>query len=154
MFKCKCGKEFEKSTSLNSHARFCDLYKKKQKITTANFFKNGIFKCKCGKEFEKSTSLITHFGHCIVYNNKQKNYEKLNGKYKTPWNKGLTKLENESLKRAGEKISLLPGSFLGKHHSKETRQKISEKMSERNNGIVKCKYYEIFCPYENSNIKV
>lgn len=80
--------------------------------------------------------------YCIVYNNKTE--------YKTPWNKGLTKLENESLKRAGEKISLLLGSFLGKHHSKETKQKISVKMSERNNGIVK--YYEIFCPFENSNI--
>lgn len=31
MFKCECGREFEKQPSLNSHARFCSLYKKKPK---------------------------------------------------------------------------------------------------------------------------
>lgn len=52
------------------------------------------------------------------------------------WNKGLNKDINESLKRAGEKYhqEILEGkikpSFLGKHHSNETKQILSEKMKK------------------------
>lgn len=160
MFKCKCGKKFEKSTSLNSHARFCELYNKKKKITTDDFYENGFFKCKCGKQFEKKTSLITHFGHCYKYNKKRKNYENLKGNIKTPWNKGLNKHNNVFIKNGGETLSnkikngeRIPG-FKNKKHTKETKEKISASRSENNNGYIKCKYYEIFSPFMNKNVNV
>ena len=50
----------------------------------------------------------------------------------TAWNKGKTKETDESLKRAGEKYKekiksgeIMP-SFLGKHHTDETKKKLSE----------------------------
>lgn len=41
-----------------------------------------------------------------------------------------------------------------KHHTKETKEKQSIANNGRNNGYVKTKYYEVFCPYENKNIKI
>jgi len=76
------------------------------------------------------------------------------------WNKGLTKETSESVKKYSDKLKAkyksgeLIGSFKGKHHSLETRQKQSLKACERNNGFVKTKYYEVFCPYESKNVKV
>lgn len=34
--------------------------------------------------------------------------------------------------------------WLGKKHTKETKEKISKKMSAVNNGYIKCKFYEIY----------
>ena len=50
----------------------------------------------------------------------------------TAWNKGKTKENNESLKKAGEtykrriKSGEITPSFLGKHHNEETRKKLSD----------------------------
>ena len=50
----------------------------------------------------------------------------------TAWNKGKTKENNESLKRSGEKYKekIKSGEirppFLGKHHTDETKNKLSE----------------------------
>lgn len=65
MFICKCGNEFEKQKSLNSHARFCSLYEKKK---SKYKIENG-YKCECGKIFEKSQSLNVHFSHCLIHRN-------------------------------------------------------------------------------------
>jgi hypothetical protein len=32
--------------------------------------------------------------------------------------------------------------------------KISAKAGERNNGLIKTKYFEVYCPYINENVKV
>lgn len=44
MYRCKCGKEFEKKSSLTTHARFCQLYEKVEKnlwmSTNVNVVKN------------------------------------------------------------------------------------------------------------------
>lgn len=44
--------------------------------------------------------------------------------------------------------------FLGKKHSLESKQKMSNAASERNSGFVKTKYYKIYCPYMNKEVSV
>jgi len=66
---------------------------------------------------------------------------------RTAWNKGLTKEHDPSLKKASEtykakvKSGEIVPSFLGKHHSKETSERISAKLSVNNKGG-KCKWFE------------
>ena len=64
MFKCECGREFEKQSSLSSHARFCSLYKKKKKKVSKYRIGESLWKCECGKEFNNYQSLNAHFSHC------------------------------------------------------------------------------------------
>jgi hypothetical protein len=52
------------------------------------------------------------------------------------------------------KIGKMKPSFLGRKHTIESRQKISNSMGCKNNGLIKTKYYSIFCPYLNKEIKV
>lgn len=59
----------------------------------------------------------------------------------------------DSLKKWYKLWKIKP-AFLWKKHSEETKQKISAKMIETTNWIVKTKYFEIFCPYLNENILV
>jgi hypothetical protein len=70
------------------------------------------------------------------------------------WNKNLTKEIDERVKKNGKNISK---ANLGKKRpplSKEHKQKLSLKMSERNNGYVKTKYFEIFSKFQNLKVKV
>ena len=64
MFKCECGREFEKQSSLKTHARFCTLYKKKSKNVSKYKINENTWKCECGKEFNNFQSLNAHFSHC------------------------------------------------------------------------------------------
>lgn len=97
------------------------------------------FICKyCGKEVGNKGCLILHETQCKlnpnrIYRNPNKNrlYE-----YNEPWNKGLTKENNDSLKQIGLTLKnkykngeLIP-SFLGKHHTEETKKRISEKRKQ------------------------
>ena len=81
------------------------------------------------------------------------------GKIKS-WNKGKTKLTDERIREGARKNSLKTKGRIGKPHSPETKAKLSLIASKRNNGNngnhghVKTKYYEIFSPYQNKNIKV
>ena len=142
MEKCNCGKQFLTIKSLNSHARFCKEYEKKQK-------KEFTGECECGKVFTKPQSLNAHYSHCLIHR-KGKIVIKRGG-----WNVSF-----ESRKKAGKTYTerILSGeivpSFKGKKHSQETRQKLSSKMDERNNGYVKTKFYEIFCESVQKNVKV
>lgn len=69
MCQCKCGRKFEKISSLNSHARFCKKYEK-----TKNKIKNENYSCECGKIFEKPQSLNAHFSRCKIH--RGENYKK------------------------------------------------------------------------------
>ena len=64
MFKCECGREFEKKSSLNSHARFCSLYKKKPKKISKYKINDNLWRCECGKEFDNYQSLNAHLSYC------------------------------------------------------------------------------------------
>jgi len=70
------------------------------------------------------------------------------------WNKGRTKETDNRIAKAAKKKSLTSKGKPGHVCSKETKQLLSSKMQGTNNGHVKTKYYEIFCPYLNKNIKV
>lgn len=94
----------------------------------------------CGKICGNKGALINHENACYLNPNKVKNPNR-KGNYghikgHIAWNKGLTKENNESLKRAGLTLKnkylngeLIP-SFLGKHHSIEAKKLISEKRKQ------------------------
>ena len=71
-----------------------------------------------------------------------------------------TQMTPEIRKKAGKTLSenirsgKTKASWAGRHHSIDTRRQISRKMSAFNNGFVKTKYFEIFCPYQQKNVKV
>jgi len=81
-------------------------------------------------------------------------------KDKMAWSRGLTKDTNETLRIFSENLSkkyktgVLKHWWSGKKHSIETKQKISNKARENNNGYVKTKYYTVFCPYLNTDVRV
>lgn len=64
------------------------------------------------------------------------------------WNKGLSKDTDDRIRRSGLTLSenyangTAKKSFLGKHHSVETRQKIGEKLTGNNHGG-RCQWYEV-----------
>jgi hypothetical protein len=74
------------------------------------------------------------------------------------WNRGLTKESDPTVKKISDKLKIYykthENGMSGKHHSKESKEKMSLKATTRNNGYVKTKWYDVFCPYENINIKV
>jgi very-short-patch-repair endonuclease len=78
----------------------------------------------CGKEYSKKgigTHIWRNHGKGINHNpNKGYKNERIS------WNKGLTKEINESIKQRSEKIKGRKSPFKGKHHSQETKNKISQ----------------------------
>jgi len=135
MYKCNCGKQFEKQRSLNSHARFCNLYVKKKSISSYKLEEN-LYQCECGKQFHNSQGLNGHLSFCLIHRNGIK-YEKRgkgNASYfegKRGWSKGLTKDTDKRVEKNREiyvnniKNGKTKPSFLGKHHSEETKNKLS-----------------------------
>ena len=130
MYRCECGKEFEKQSSLNSHARFCSLYKKKTKIISKYKVNNNLYQCECGKEFNNYQSLNGHFGHCDIHC-KSLNKERTDGHKGTLYwdNKSNDEINeiylnaHNTLKQKFQSGELIP-SWTGKHHSEETKDKI------------------------------
>lgn len=84
--------------------------------------KEGGWNCLCGLNFRTRRLLQAHKKECkIPYNKKGGG-----------WNKGLTKETDERVKKNAETISkkiksgeIIP-SFLGKHHTKETKEKLKK----------------------------
>lgn len=100
---------------------------------------NGIdYICECGRHFNNPQSLNTHFGHCEIHANifrkthnrdyyhpKKGCMQGWNSKSKEEINLIHNKV-NETLRRKYE-LGELKGSFAGKHHSEETKEKIRSK---------------------------
>lgn len=106
--------------------------------------------------------------------NKEKNKKGLKKSYenRSVWNKGLefdygmrweNKTEKEIKeihKKSGRTLSLkiekgeITPSFSGRKHSNKSKEKISSKMAEKNNGIIRTKYYQVFCPMIKINVNV
>lgn len=131
MFKCNCGREFEKQSSLNSHARFCSLYIKKDK-TSKYKIQDNLYRCECGKEFNNHQSLNAHLSHCDYHH-------KCLGTIKKPYtsekrhsmcweNKTQEEINNihkksgETLKEKIKNGEIIP-NWLGKHHTEESKEK-------------------------------
>lgn len=160
MYTCKCGKQFEKQSSLNSHARFCSLYVKK-KLSSKYKKEEHLYECECKKQFEFPQSLNAHFSHCSIHRKgKPETRSWISEGVMCGWKKfsenDIANIKKKSGKTLSENIKngkIIP-SFLGKQHTKEYKEKMSSLNSGRNNGYVKTKYYEVFCPFENKNVKV
>lgn len=160
MCKCNCGKEFQKESSLKSHARFCKLYTKKKKKESIYKKKENLYECECGKIFEKSQSLNAHFSYCIVHRKGKKSSRIHKKGVMNGWSDFTTDYINNIRKKSGETLSKkiksgdIISAFKGKKHTKISKEKISSSNTGRNNGYIKTKYYDVFCPYENKIVKV
>lgn len=95
-----------------------------------------MFICKfCGKECKNGNSLRCHERLCKSNPNRQissfvsYNKECTDGK-RTIWNKGLTKDTDPRVKQQSIAMSNRVSSFKGKHHSKESKQKLSMKLKQ------------------------
>lgn len=99
------------------------------------------FICKyCKKECKNANSLRNHERLCKL----NPNYQINPMKNKIPWNKGRKGGENQYTKAKKEgkpipKYNRKP-TFLGRHHTEESKRKISEKLSMNNHGG-RCKWY-------------
>lgn len=95
-----------------------------------------MFICQhCGKECKSANSLRNHQRLCSHNPNRQVSSFVAYNATNEPWNKGKTGLQTAWNKG-------LPGTFAGRRHSTESKQKISEKLSINNKGG-RAKWYEV-----------
>lgn len=133
VFTCKyCGIQVTGKNSFVKHENHCNSnpYKKSYKIST-NKKDHTVYVCKfCKKECYGILSLRAHERLC--YNNPDRalnNVEKgiLKQSY---WNKGLTKEDHPSILKQSSNLKSYYhshlGPFQGKHHSEETKSKLSK----------------------------
>lgn len=142
MYKCKCGKEFEKKGSLTSHARFCSSYEKETQPMVE-------YKCECGREFKKAQSLNAHYSHCLIHRGGTPEIKRGGWKISDEVRKKQRQTLSDNIK-AGKTTP----SFKNKHHSDETKEHLSRTSKGWTNGFVKTKFYEIYCPYLKMNVNV
>lgn len=132
MFSCEfCKKEYSTTQGLGNHKNYCAL-NPNRKNNIKNFIK---YNCKfCDKIYDSLNGLHQHEIRC-KYNPERiqpidsfKNYRLNFGS----WNKGLTKENNSSLLKLSNTLKnniaqgIIKPSFSGKHHSEETKKKISK----------------------------
>jgi len=150
--KCeKCERKISAS-NFNRHFFTC-----KGKINTLHINeawkqKNGKYKCPyCEKEYNRM-GIISHImrSHTNPEIWKNSGWNNRNIKH-VSWNKGLTKETDDRVKQTGQcyskniKTGITTPSFLGKHHTKETKEQIGDKLSRNNKGG-RCKWYEVIKP--------
>lgn len=96
--------------------------------------------CKfCNKECKNQNSLRNHERLCKLNPNRQESFfSKYNKEREHAWNKGLTKETDKRIallsEKAIQRYKTTGGTFKGRHHTEETKQKISLKMGNNNNG--------------------
>jgi hypothetical protein len=95
MYRCNCGRSFDKEKSLWSHGGFCDHYEtRKQKIEERHLI--GTHLCKCGKTFSSSGSLGSHGRFCNLHEkvNKRTKYLQVDGTYKCECGRSFEKSQS------------------------------------------------------------
>lgn len=92
--------------------------------------------------------------------NVEKQYNTKKGVCSSQWRLANPEKYAQSLKKAGvtysqnQKAGLTKNPWTGRKHSLQSKMKISAKAGERNNGLIKTKYFEIYCPYTKQYVKV
>lgn len=159
LWRCDCGQEFSKSSSLNSHARFCSLYKKVDKTSSYKHGDNYI--CECGYTTQNYQSFNSHLSHCDYHHKmvgtvRKKRPSEL---YHTlGWdNKSEDEIQSIRLKSGHtykqriENGELSP-SFLGRQHTKESKQQIRKSYVKHLSSLIpgfKVNYNKKACEYIN-----
>lgn len=131
--KCSiCGKEVSKS-NIKRHEESHTKVHKNKKSSKFTLNHEGLECQFCGKICKNRNSLCNHERLCKQNPNRQiiKTVcrEGFNNPGRTAWNKGLNKYTNESVanqaKSLKEHYAITDGTFKGKHHTNESRIKIS-----------------------------
>ena len=141
---CNCGRKFKTLKSLNSHARFCDQYIKKDKHSKYFNQDTSTYICECGYETEKAQSLNCHFTHCLEH--RQMNNKDCSDEY---WNKrnhvgkmqGWDNFSEEKLQEIryksgktyseNQKNGITPNAWLGRKETDDHRKHIREGQLKR-----------------------
>ena len=141
---CNCGKRYKTLTSLNSHARFCDQYIKKDKRSKYFNYDTSTYICECGYETSNSQSLNCHFTHCEQhrqingkdcsdeYWNKRNHVGKMQG-----WNNfsesKIQEIRDKSGKTYSEnqKLGITKNAWKGRKETDEHRKHIREGQLKR-----------------------
>lgn len=138
---CKyCGKVVTGTQRIKKHEAFCksnpNYVQKKIKYNQESC--SDDLHCRyCNKSCKNQNSLHQHEIRC------KDNPDRISchiGDHKgiVPWNKGLTKETNESIRKQSlsqkRYFETHPGTFLGKFHTEESKKKISQKQLELNHG--------------------
>ncbi len=125
MHHCKCGKSFERKSSLTTHARFCNVYEKS--IKQSSYLKDsGLYECECGKSYENPQSLNSHFRWCIIHRDGKPVVRSRGG----GWNKGKKKENDSGVKKMAESLTGKPR----KKWTLEQKNKLSSVLKGKNGG--------------------
>ena len=89
--------------------------------------------CECGREFEKHQSYASHCRSCRIHLGREPApyVGGFRGHTKVAWNKGLTKDTDDRVRKQAESLSKTMTGKVGRPHSKETRERISNTMKEK-----------------------
>lgn len=138
-----CKREFKSKASLTAHIVHCEKYIKTSinGLHTSKYWHEDkqTYICECGKEFDKHQSLNAHFSMCkthkIAIGKEPKIAEsKIRRGEKCSFSKGYMSKEKYDVmhRRSGKtikhriKTGEIVHSWLGKHHSEETKRKIRQ----------------------------
>lgn len=92
--------------------------------------------------------------------NVEKQYGTKKGICSIQWKLANPQKYAQSLQKQGltysqnQKAGLTKNNWIGKKHSIQTKEKISAKAGERNNGLIKTKYFEVYCPHMKQSVRV
>ncbi len=151
----KCGKDISKS-NFRRHYESCGFRKFHLKLKDVRKIDENLYSCNyCEKTFSKM-GIISHilrshtnkelFNNCHVFSGE------------TAWNKGESKESDVRIKNYSETYSKrlkngeITPSFKDKHHTKETKELIGEKLSGNNHGG-KCKWFD-YIKTNGENVKL
>ena len=102
LYKCECGREFQKAQSLNAHFCFCLVHK----IAIGKSAKIAETKIRSGSKCSFSKDFMDNEQYCLMH-----------------------KTAGKTLKRKIQNGEVIP-SFRGKHHTKESKRKLRQSISK------------------------
>lgn len=145
IYRCECGKEFEKSCQLTAHGIHCNKFiprgrQYKAKSKSKYKIDDNLYRCECGREFDNHQSINGHFRACKIHctalgKDVSKMYSHkgtMNWEKKTP--EEIKAIHKKSGKTRSENIQNNPdkhGSFYGRQLTQEHKDKIRETVAKR-----------------------